>query len=69
MMEHSNKRLILEAKPEERFRLVDSVSGIVTTVKPFYRDNGNLAIAFEAPTEIRITREQGSVGHGKRKRS
>ena len=51
-------RLILEAKPDERFMLFDSVSGFHTTIKVFYRNNGNLAIAFEAPKAVRISREQ-----------
>jgi sRNA-binding carbon storage regulator CsrA len=67
-MEGRNSRLILEAKPNERFILFDSISGLSTKIKVFYRENGNLALAFEAPSEIRISREeQWSVnGNGKR---
>ena len=62
-------RLILEAKLDERFMLFDSISGIRTTIKVFYRNNGNLAIAFEAPKEVRISREQQrSVKDGIKKR-
>jgi len=62
-------RLVLEAKLEECFMLYDSVSRIHSTIKIFYRDNGNLAIAFEAPKEVRISREQQrSVKDGFRKR-
>jgi len=51
-------RLVLEAKPDERFVLFDVVSGLSTKIKLFYRENGNLAIAFEAPRQVRISREQ-----------
>jgi sRNA-binding carbon storage regulator CsrA len=51
-------RLVLEAKPDERFILSDSVSGLCTKIKVFYRNNGNLAIAFEAPKQVRIGREK-----------
>ena len=62
-------RLVLESKPEERFMLFDSISGLCTTIKVFYRNNGNLAIAFEAPKEVRISREQQrSVKDGTKKR-
>lgn len=58
-------RLILESKPNERFVLFDEASGLTTTLKIFYRDNGNLAVAFEAPGQVRISREkQRSVGDG-----
>lgn len=61
-------RLILEAKPDERFILFDEVSGLSTRIKVFFRNNGNLAIAFEAPSAIRISREQQrSVGNDNRK--
>ena len=70
---HLNKtkrnRLVLEAKLDERFMLFDCVSGIYTRIKVFYRNNGNLAIAFEAPKEVVISREQQrSVKDGIRKR-
>ena len=69
---HLNKtkrnRLVLEAKLDERFMLFDCVSGIYTRIKVFYRNNGNLAIAFEAPNRVRIQREkQWSVDRGDRK--
>lgn len=51
-------RLVLEAKPDERFMLFDTVSRLSTTIKVFYRDSGSLAIAFEAPKEIRVSREK-----------
>lgn len=51
-------RLVLEAKPDERFVLYDVVSGLTTNIKLFYRENGNLAIAFEAPKQVRISRER-----------
>jgi sRNA-binding carbon storage regulator CsrA len=51
-------RLVLEAKVDERFMLYDCRSGLYTTIKVFYRNNGNLAIAFEAPKDVRISREQ-----------
>ena len=57
-------RLTLEAKPDERFVLFDMRSRTTTKLKVFYRDNGNLAIAFEAPAKVRISREQQrSVGN------
>ncbi len=61
-------RLVLEAKPDERFLLFDEVSGLSTTIKVFFRNNGNLAVAFEAPSQVRISREQQrsvSNGNGK----
>lgn len=65
----SKKNLLkLEAKPDERFLLYDSVSGLSTIIKPYYRNNGNLALAFEAPSEVRISRvKQRSMrsGNGK----
>lgn len=57
-MARENKRLVLEAKPDERFIMFDSVSRITTNLKVFYRDNGRLAIAIEAPSAVRISREQ-----------
>lgn len=51
-------RLVLEAKPDERFILFDTVSGLTTKLKVFYRNNGNMALAFEAPAKVRISREQ-----------
>ena len=68
-----NGRLILEAKADERFILYDSISGLTTIIKPFFRNNDNLAIAFEAPSQVRISREkqrtveQRSVNNGDRK--
>lgn len=60
-------RLVLEAKPDERFMLFDSISGLSTTIKVFFRGNGNLAIAFEAPKQVRISRERqrSADGNGK----
>ncbi len=57
-MKGEKSRLVLEAKPDEHFMLFDSVSGLNTTIKVFYRNNGNLAIAFEAPNQVRISRDQ-----------
>lgn len=58
-------RLVLEAKPDEKFMLFDAVSRLSTTIKVFYRNNGNLAIAFEAPSAVRISRvQQRSVSNG-----
>ena len=69
VMVAKRNRLVLESKPEERFMLFDSISGLCTTIKVFYRNNGNLAIAFEAPKEVRISREQQrSVKDGVKKR-
>ena len=65
----NKSRLVLEAKPDERFMLYDSVSRLSTTIKVFYRNNGNLAIAFEAPDQVMISREkQRSVRNGIKKR-
>ena len=50
--------LVLEAKPDEQFLLYDSVSRLSTTIKVFYRDSGSLAIAFDAPASVRISRTQ-----------
>ena len=50
--------LVLEAKPDEQFLLYDGVSRLSTTIKVFYRENGNLAIAFDAPAMVRISRTQ-----------
>jgi len=68
MNENRNKRLVLGAKPDERFELYDSVSGTKVIVKPFYRaGGGDLALMFEAPETIRISRqERRSAGNGKR---
>lgn len=57
-MAAKQNRLVLEAKPDERFMLYDSISRLHTTIKVFYRNNGNLAIAFEAPQEVSISREK-----------
>jgi sRNA-binding carbon storage regulator CsrA len=51
-------KLVLATKANEKFVLFDMVSGISTTLKVFYRNNGNLAIAFTAPKQVRISREQ-----------
>ena len=58
MSRNRNRRLVLEAKPDEAFVLFDCRSRITTRVKAFYRDNGNLALAFEAPEAVVISREQ-----------
>ena len=64
-MKGKRNRLVLESKPDERFMLYDSVSELHTTIKVFYRNNGNLAIAFEAPKQVKISREQQrSVSNG-----
>ncbi len=51
-------RLVLQARPDEKFILFDEISGLTTVVKPFYRDNGNLMMTFEAPSTVRISRER-----------
>ncbi len=59
--------LILQAKPDEKFVLFDEVSKLVTTIKVFYRNNGGFSIAFDAPSQIRISRDkQRNVGNGQR---
>jgi len=64
-----NKRLVLGAKPDERFELYDSASGTKVIVKPFYRAGGDLALMFEAPETIRISRqERRSAENGKRRK-
>ena len=65
---NKQSRLVLEAKVDEKFMLFDEVSRLTTTVKVFYRGNGNLAVAFEAPRQVRISREkQRSVDGGDRR--
>ncbi len=60
--------LVLQAKVDEKFVLFDTVSKLTTTIKVFYRDGGSLAIAFDAPRAVEISRErQRSVGSGNRK--
>ncbi|MCJ7777763.1 MAG: carbon storage regulator [Sedimentisphaerales bacterium] len=60
--------LVLEAKPDEQFLLYDSVSRLSTTIKVFYRENGNLAIAFDAPATVRISRtRQRSAPNGNKR--
>lgn len=50
--------LVLNTKKDEQFTLTDTVSGIVTKIKIFYRRNNSLAVRFEAEPQIKISREQ-----------
>jgi sRNA-binding carbon storage regulator CsrA len=50
--------LIIEPKRNQKIKLQDSVSGTEIVVKTFLRENGNIALAFDAPKTVRITREK-----------
>lgn len=50
--------LVLEPKRNEKIKLTDSVSGTVVTIKSFIRANGNIALGFDAPKTVKITRER-----------
>jgi len=51
-------KLVLECKPNETFVLYDELSGLTTCIKVTFRENGNLAVTFEAPKEVNIRREK-----------
>lgn len=53
--------LVLEPKSNEKIKLTDEVSGAVVTIKSFIRDNSNIALGFDAPSTIKITRERRSA--------
>ncbi|MBN2457297.1 MAG: carbon storage regulator [Sedimentisphaerales bacterium] len=59
--------LVLEPKPDEKIILFDTVSKTRIVIKAFRRSgNGNIELAFDAPEQVRISRERGSVnGNGK----
>lgn len=63
-MNDIKRRLVLEPKPDEEFVLYDDLSKATTNVKVFYRRNGNLAVAFEAPSQIQIIRKRRSAERG-----
>ena len=53
-----DKMLVLEPKPNEQIVLFDAVSKARVIIQSFYRDrDGSLALAFDAPRQIRVTRE------------
>ena len=63
---NEKNRLVLAVKPNERFELRDEVSGLSVGIRVFYRqENGDLAVAFEAPQRVRISRNRWS-GNGDR---
>lgn len=49
--------LVLRAKYNEIIKLTDLKSGTIITVKLFIRDNGDAALAFDAPKKVIISRE------------
>ena len=50
--------LVLDTKRNEMFQLRDAETGTITTIKIFYRDSGSLAVRFEAPKNILISRKK-----------
>ena len=49
--------LVLEVFPNQPVELLDMTSGIKSTVQVIYRKNNNhVALAIDAPQEIRITK-------------
>lgn len=55
------RRLILETVPDENIILFDMVSRTTTKLKVFYMGNGKLALAFESPGSIIISRERQRI--------
>lgn len=51
-------RLVLGARTDEIFVLFDTVSRITTRIRVFCRKNGSLAVVFEAPEQVNISREK-----------
>ena len=50
--------LILEPKKDLKIILTDEQSGTEVVITTFRRTNGNVALAFDAPKSVRITREK-----------
>ena len=50
--------LILELNSDEPVEFIDTVSGLKTVVKVFFRANGRLALAVDAPSEVKINRSR-----------
>ncbi len=62
-------KLVLNAKPDEEFVLYDEKSGLTTVIRPFYRDGGGLAVAFDAPSEVKISRQRRSADSGDKRKN
>ena len=50
--------LVLEPKDNQRIILKDAKFGAEVVIKTFRRANGNIALGFDAPRHIKITREK-----------
>lgn len=57
--------LVLRPKSDEQIRLTDEISGAQIIVKTFLRENGDLALGFDAPQTVRIIRERRNDGNTK----
>ena len=60
--------LVLEPKVNQKIILKDSISGAVVNIKSFLRNNGNIALGFDAPRTVKITRERVEKNDGKAKK-
>jgi sRNA-binding carbon storage regulator CsrA len=49
--------LVIEPKYNQNIFLRDTVSGAVIVVKAFRRKCGNIALGFDAPQTVRITKD------------
>ena len=60
--------LLLEINEDEPIELLDTISGLSSIIKVFHREhNGELALAVDAPREVKINRKSRSRNNGNRR--
>lgn len=56
--------LVLAAKTDEQIVLRDKVSGTQTAISFFRRGSGGLQVVFDAPSQVKISRERRNAKDG-----